>query len=150
MEKTNLFYFVFLSLEFSNFYVFLFLELFLHEPAMLLRYMHRFYLYGISLHVLEENTHTHTHTWMTMLQILMSFIFSSSNSTHFCFNLLPQTTYLFRMGLETIRKPWQCWNSTHYEIICKVFRKRCIIVWGCQIHLAIVICIFVIPWPRIG
>jgi hypothetical protein len=61
VEKTNLFYFVFLSLEFSNFYVFLFLELFLHEPAMLLRYMHRFYLYGISLHVLEENTHTHTH-----------------------------------------------------------------------------------------
>jgi hypothetical protein len=31
--------FIFLSSEFLNFYVFLFLELFLDEPAMVLRYM---------------------------------------------------------------------------------------------------------------
>jgi hypothetical protein len=39
LQKTNLFYFVFMFLEFSNFYVFLFLELFFDEPAMVLRYL---------------------------------------------------------------------------------------------------------------
>jgi hypothetical protein len=37
-QKLIYYIFVFPSLKFSNFYVFLFLELFLHEPAMLLRY----------------------------------------------------------------------------------------------------------------
>ena len=36
--ETNLFYFVFRSSQFSNFYVFAFFKLFLDEPAMVLQY----------------------------------------------------------------------------------------------------------------
>ena len=39
LQKLIYFIFVFLSSEFSNFYVFLFVELFLDEPAMVLRYI---------------------------------------------------------------------------------------------------------------
>jgi hypothetical protein len=44
--------FVFLSPKFSNFYVFLFLELFLHEPAMLLRWYGARQLESVTLNII--------------------------------------------------------------------------------------------------